>query len=104
MSVIRERTETLEIKMSQGNVLPKRLVIEKGYTYLGSLGTAAAEGYYTARSCRNMKKPVTDEEFSLIKFYAMFKSCNQNNCILDNGKFVRPCLPVFYRGKSEQSS
>jgi len=70
MSVIRKRAESLELKMSQGLVLPKQ--------------------------------PVSDEEFTGVRYFAMFKDCYQDNCILDNGKFVRPCLPVFYRGKQEQ--
>lgn len=101
MSIIRKRTEALELRLSNGYVLPKRLVLKNGFMYIGSLGTAANDGYYTARSCKNMNQPVTPDEFSHITHYAMFKDCYEENCILDNGKFFRPCLPVFYRNKAE---
>jgi len=101
VSIIRKRTEALELRLSNGYVLPKRLVLKNGFMYIGSLGTAANDGYYTAMSCKNMSKPVTPDEFAHITHYAMFKVCYQDNCLWDNGKNVRPCLPVFYRGRKE---
>ena len=101
-TTIRQRAEALELKMSRGYVMSRKQVERKGYTYLGSIATAADEWYYTARACKRMGKPVSGDEFAHVKCFAMFKSCYQDNCLHEDGKSIRPCLPVFYRGKQPE--
>lgn len=97
MSVMRERTEELELTLAKGYILPERIILEKGYTCFDSLGEAADNGYYTACVSRNMGQPVTQEEFAHIRHYAKYMSYYLHSCLIDNGKLVHPCLPVFFR-------
>ncbi len=94
---IRERTQAKEIRLSALYIITKTQVIEQGKTYLGTLGQAAQQGYYTISACQNMGLPVTNEELEDMEYYAMFSTCYQHYCIASNGKYVRPCLPVFNR-------
>lgn len=101
-TIIRHRTQEKEIRLSGDLVMSKTTWEQCGGTYRGSLGTAARNSYYTVRSCELMKQPVSAEEFAACKDFAMFKDCYQEYCIKENGKDVRPCLPVFYREKSDK--
>lgn len=98
-TIIRRRTEEKELRMSREYVLSKDEFLALGAEYLGSLGKAAKQGYYTARSCECMGVPVTDDEWAHIEHFAMYKDCYDDLCLLRHGARVRPCLPVFYRGE-----
>ncbi|MBQ7302661.1 MAG: hypothetical protein IJW89_03670 [Clostridia bacterium] len=101
-SIIRARTEAKELRLSREFVLAREEFEALGAEYLGSLGTAAQKGYFTARECERKGQPATDEEFASISHFAMFKDCLQENCLHRNGKSVRPCLPVFFRGEEKE--
>lgn len=94
---IRDRTEKKELRLSRDLVLSREEWLLRGGIYRGSLGNAAREGFYTARECERMGLPVTDEEFLVVKDFAMFKNCYTHNCLVRENKKVRPCLPVFKR-------
>lgn len=100
-TLIRHRAQEKEIRLSGALAMSKNAWEQRGGIYLGSLGTAAKSGWYTVRSCELMGKPVSEEEFKSCKNFAMFKDCYQEYCIIENGKDVRPCLPVFFREKGE---
>ncbi|MDE6442777.1 MAG: hypothetical protein K2L12_08525 [Clostridia bacterium] len=101
-TIIRHRTQEKEIRLSGALAMSKKAWEQRGENYRGSLGTAAKSGWYTIRSCKLMKQPVSAEEFAACKDFAMFKDCYQEYCIIENRKNVRPCLPVFYRDKNSK--
>ncbi len=101
-TLIRHRTQKREIRLSGDLVMSKAAWERRGGTYRGSLGKAAKSGWFTVRSCECMGKPVSEEEFKSCKDFAMFKDCYQEYCIGENGKDVRPCLPVFFREKDNE--
>lgn len=101
-TLIRHRTEKKEIRFSGDLAMSRTAWERRGGIYHGSLGTAAKSGWYTVRSCELMKQPVSAEEFAACKDFAMFKDCYIEYCIEENGKNVRPCLPVFYRIKDNK--
>lgn len=81
-TLIRHRTQEKEIRLSGELVMRK------------PLGNSAA-GFITARLERLQ---ITEQEFKNCKDFAMFQDCYMEHCLKENGKQVRPCLPVFYRG------
>lgn len=97
MSLVRERTEAKELKMSQPLVMTREEWLERGGVYHGTLGEASNNDYYTARVCENLQQAVTDEEMKLCKDFAMFQTCYADNCLGAKPNRKRPCLPVFYR-------
>lgn len=106
-TIIKHRTQEKEIRLSGELVMTKEQWEKRGGVYRGSLGTAAKSGWYTIRSCELMGEPITEDELKNCNDFAMFKDCYQDYCIrVDNGtfrgKYVRPCLPVFYRIPKEQ--
>lgn len=65
---------------------------------IGTVGTAARQGYYTIAACVRKQIPVTDEELRSISHFAMLADCYTDQCIIDQaGRKHRPCLPVFFR-------
>jgi len=100
-TLIRHRSEEKEIRLSGELVMTKEAWEQRGAVYHGSLGAAAKESWYTVRNCELMGLPVTEEEFSACKNFAMYQDCYAENCIVVDGKQKRPCLPVFYRDKKD---
>ena len=97
-TIIRDRTVAKDIKMSGELVLSKDEWLARGGFYCGTIGRAAKFGLFTVRQCEKIGKPVTPEEFSACRHFAMIKDCDTKDCLERNGKRVRPCVPVFYRG------
>ena len=100
--IINERRQKKELRLSGELVLTKTVWEQRGGVYRGSLGTAAKAGWFTVRECERMGAPVTETELKNCKDFAMFKDCDTDYCIEENGKRVRPCLPVFYREKEQK--
>lgn len=101
-TLIRHRTERKELRLSGELVMTRTAWEQRGGVYRGSLGPAAKAGWYTVRECARMGVPVTETEFNNCKDFAMFKDCYTDYCLEENGKRVRPCLPVFYREKEQK--
>lgn len=100
-ALIRRRTEAKELRMSGNLVLSRQDWLARGGVYRGSLGEAAKIGYYTVRVCEKLGQPVTAEEMQTVENFAEFKTCYSDFCIEQNGKKVRPNLPVFFRVKKK---
>lgn len=101
-TLIRHRTEKKELRLSGDLVMTRTAWEQRGGTYHGSLGPAAKAGWFTVRECERMGAPVTETELKNCKDFAMFKDCYTDYCLEENGKRVRPCLPVFFREKEQK--
>lgn len=96
-SIIRERTELKELRLSRHLVLSKDEWLKRGGIFHGQLWQAQEDGWFTARECERMGQPVSDEEFAKVMDFAMFGNCYASLCLQRERKKVRPCLPVFKR-------
>lgn len=95
-TIVRDRTIAKELRLAEKYVLSAAEVRRRGYTLLGSTGTAAHAGYLTIRQIENKGTVITPSEIANCTTYAMMKMCPTDFCIYgDNGKRVRPCIPVF---------
>lgn len=96
---IAQKTADLDIKMSGTLVMTSEEWTERGGVNHGAVGQAARAGWYTARECKKLGQPVTDEEFAKAQDFAMVVGGDLATCLIRNGKYKRPCVPVFYRRK-----
>ncbi len=101
MRIIRERTEAKEIAMSRDLVMSRAEWLARNATYRGTIKQAEDSGYFTARKCAKIGKPVSDDEMRAADNFAEFRNCYMHYCLERNGKKVRPNIPVFYRGNSK---
>lgn len=99
-ATIRRRTAEKELRLAEGYVLTKEEYEAQGAAYMGSLGQAAKAGYFTPAGCERLNAPVTSDELSNIKYFAMFADCYQDQTIKRDGRSRRPCLPVFPRNRA----
>ena len=85
-NTIRRRTLSKELRLSQGYVKTKEEYESQNVKYMGSVGAAAKQGYFTIAACERKGVPVSQED----------------QCITDEtGSKRRPCIPVFYREQEE---
>lgn len=96
-TLIMHRTREKEIRLSGDLVMSKAAWERRGGIYHGCVSDAAKSGWYTVRRCELMKQPVSADELAACNDFAMYMMSDE--CIKENGKSVRPCLPVFYRVK-----
>lgn len=101
-TIIRDRSEKKELRLNENYILKRQVVDEKGYHYIGSLGQAHDQDYYSIRECENMKRPVSQSEIEQRTNYAMCKAFHVDNLPVDPVTHKRfcPCIPVFFRDKS----
>ena len=97
--IISDRTVAKDLKMSGDLVFSKDEWLARGGIYCGTVGTAARSGYFTVRQCEKMGKSVMLEEFAGCRYFAMLMNGDRRYCLKRGDKYVRPCVPVFYRGK-----
>lgn len=98
----RRRTEEKELRMS-GDMVGSRAELEaRGMTFVGSLGMAARQGWKSARACEKAGRPVTPDELRAAAYFAMMADCYADHCLERDGKRMRPCIPVFFRGDEGQ--
>lgn len=99
---VRRRTEEKELRMA-GNMVGSRAELEKrGMTFVGALSMAAKQGWKSARACEKAGRPVTPDELQAADHCAMMANCYADLCLERDGRRVRPCIPVFYRGSGAQ--
>lgn len=94
---IRDKLEAKELRMAGNLVMTQTEWQARGAIYRGSVSQAKQEGYFTARFCEKIGKPVSEEEFKNANNFAMMKGCYMHYCLIRKGKSVRPCIPVFFR-------
>lgn len=95
---LRRRSFEKELRLAGKHVRTKSDYESTGATYLGTVGAAAQQGYYTMAACERKQVPVTSEELRSILHFAMLADCYTDQCIIDQaGRKHRPCLPVFFR-------
>lgn len=99
---VRRRTEEKEIRMA-GDMVGSRAELEaRGMTFIGALSMAAKQGWKSTRACEKAGRPVTPDELQAADHFAMMADCYTDLCLEREGKRVRPCIPVFFRGNEEQ--
>ncbi len=98
-TIIRRRTQEKELRLAGSLVMTRTEWEEQGGIYRGGLGKAAEQGYYTIRECEKMGQPVTADELSQAKDFAMCKMFYTDYLIKKDGKNHPPCVPVFFRIK-----
>ena len=92
-NTIRRRTLSKELRLSQGYVKTKEEYESQNVKYMGSVGAAAKQGYFTIAACERKGVPVSQDELA---------DCYVDQCITDEtGSKRRPCIPVFYREQEE---
>ena len=101
-NTIRRRTLSKELRLSQGYVKIKEEYESQNVKYMGSVGAAAKQGYFTIAACERKCVPVSQDELQNIRYFAMLADCYVDQCITDEtGSKRRPCIPVFYREQEE---
>lgn len=102
-NTIRRRTLSKELRLSQGYVKIKEEYESQNVKYMGSVGAAAKQGYFTIAACERKGVPVSQDELQNIRHFAMLADCYVDQCITDEtGSKRRPCIPVFYREQEER--
>ena len=91
-NTIRRRTLSKELRLSQGYVKTKEEYESQNVKYMGSVGAAAKQGYFTIAACERKGVPVSQDELQNIRYFAMLD---------ETGSKRRPCIPVFYREQEE---
>jgi len=103
-NTIRRRTLSKELRLSQGYVKTKEEYESQNVKYMGSVGAAAKQGYFTIAACERKGVPVSQDELQNIRYFAMLADCYVDQCITDEtGSKRRPCIPVFYREQEQMT-
>ena len=89
-NTIRRRTLSKELGLSQGYVKTKEEYESQNVKYMGSVGAAAKQGYFTIAACERKGVPVSQDELQNIRYFTD-----------ETGSKRRPCIPVFYREQEE---
>ena len=102
---IRRRSLEKELRLSQGYIRTKEDYESRKVKYMGTVGAAAKQGYFTVAACERKGFPVSQDELQHIQYFAMLVDCYADQCITDEaGSKRRPCLPVFYREEAEKNA
>ena len=70
-NTIRRRTLSKELRLSQGYVKTKEEYESQNVKYMGSVGAAAKQGYFTIAACERKGVPVSQDELQNIRYFAM---------------------------------
>ena len=74
-NTIRRRTLSKELRLSQGYVKIKEEYESQNVKYMGSVGAAAKQGYFTIAACERKGVPVSQDELQNIRHFAMLADC-----------------------------
>ncbi len=101
-NTIRRRTPFQGATLISGYVKTKEEYESQNVKYMGSVGAAAKQGYFTIAACERNGVPCRRMSFQNIRYFAMLADCYVDQCITDEtGSKRRPCIPVFYREQEE---